>query len=63
MKERTIKHCDHCGYSLRETTIEAIAVIEAVCDCPNCGEKAQHFLFTEERNLPGGRDKFARRLE
>ena len=54
LNSRTLKHCPHCNYTLRELTpVVAHERMEATCDCPSCGETAKMFLYIEKRNLPG----------
>lgn len=52
MKDRIIKMCG-CGYRLTETVKHyAVETIQGECECPECGEKATHFMFIDKRNLP-----------
>ena len=50
---RTIKICSKCNYELTEqvNTNDAQYIVDD-CTCPQCGEKAKHFMFIDERNLP-----------
>ena len=50
---RIIKACSECNYELTEqVNHDNSSCVVGDCTCPQCGGKAKHFMFIDERNLP-----------